>query len=768
MSGISSKLSTNILKAGYRSPSPSDSDDEDDQTEHGSKAPWRPPGMTREAKLARDLNFFDRYETVKFTETPFTLAQVAAGHRDKTTGGSSSYQDSGILTRRDNTDNAGWKVTGTGPKTSGKPGPSANNKAVKRQAGSSIQPANPDPGGKFDSTKVSKPTTAPKKRGAPKNVEDDDKPHPRKNDFGGWQVKGAPITLKKPSETKNKAKGGRKTKAQKEKEEKEKEEKEEEEKRAVPSKSTTSKRGKKEASKGEDKIVFSRIREFYQNLPPLLLLSIDGLAAGAEPSSRFPIVQGLHKQRELATKPTIKASPADVFPLDKDEDMESLPFEIDVDELIGDIGDQAEEEVKKNADKAKIDHQDAKPNRVTKFKSSDLKAFVYDPLPRKAPHKGRDLPAKEVNLEKHTPSVASVGAVEQGGERDDGELPSEDEEALDPVIKAQREKLQNFSQTLRRENAQYQRERRHKKGMWSSDIDESIPKQATIVSPTKTELVLRLEREVHARKMKEEEDGLSSDRQADRDTYSGTTRVPSTYTNPKVGFDTPTQREELQDPPTITHVSIPDHGTTSRYFDQSSSSGLPYSSPLGDKLSRDYIHQPSPLRYAETGFEHVEALEDLVDANGRDDQSEFGRAYQPWTDHGHLRHADIRQDRQGQRPGLEGHGRQAWRSNDLYPERGVHLRDERYPPVQRMSMVYKYFLRQGSPRLMTRPHCQLSETRPQPRHTSHQYKQCIQEAETRDDLPITCSKSRRISNMVYPQTDVTYSDSSQTTSSVDI
>lgn len=183
-------------KTGYASDSAS-SEGEDDQAPSG----YRRAALNADRRLAADLDFSKRYETVKFTPTPFNLAQINAAHsapRSKFTSSTlrqasqEQAHPSSSTAVHLSTQNASsaWKVV------SGKVGVNASSSEPRRQTGRSIPIANPDPGGRNDVRLLEQQKTEEKREQAKQKQEEKAK----KKDwtkYSGWTERGQPVPITK-------------------------------------------------------------------------------------------------------------------------------------------------------------------------------------------------------------------------------------------------------------------------------------------------------------------------------------------------------------------------------------------------------------------------------------------------------------------------------------------------------------------------------------------------------------------------------------------
>jgi hypothetical protein len=262
-----------ILRAGYHSPSVSSASEDEDGTSSSPVLPSRSIGALREAQLNRDLDFSKRYETVEFKETPFTIAAILSGRgRSQSTDGSADSQENKTRSKPRGIDGAWTVIGGKGRDGGGK----ANGKskgsmgaAGQKKVGGNLRVANPDPGGRRDSTRLQgedKAKGRKPKSDARKDAEVETKPRPSaassgRNNFGGWQVRGAPIRLvqtKKGTSAKTTGKGkGTKVDDQVE----ESGSKQSSMAKALARKRSSSTKSRKVQSEDNGKITFTRIRK---------------------------------------------------------------------------------------------------------------------------------------------------------------------------------------------------------------------------------------------------------------------------------------------------------------------------------------------------------------------------------------------------------------------------------------------------------------------------------------------------------------------------
>jgi len=317
-------------KKGYASDS-SSSSAEDDEAPSG----YRRAALNADRRLAADLDLSSRYETVKFTSTPFNLAQINAAHSAQRSNpdcnanrqasqGQAPASSSTVARLSTQSDNSAWKVV------NGRVGVKSSPSEPRRQAGKSIPIANPDPGGRNDVRLLEQQKEEEKREQERKKKEDKAK----KKDwtkYSGWTERGQPVPITKVRRSltevvdeqeaaaakANKRGGGAKRRRKDDEGDDDEVDYGAEGTRCAASKKVPVKKGKAKAKapatknrgkkKEDDKITFGRIRE-YRSWTSIHAMPTTAADAGL--SDRFPIVQALAKQRDLPPKSRSKKQPA--------------------------------------------------------------------------------------------------------------------------------------------------------------------------------------------------------------------------------------------------------------------------------------------------------------------------------------------------------------------------------------------------------------------------------------------------------------------------
>ena len=326
-------------------------------------------------------------------------------------------------------------------------------------------------------------------------------------------------------------------------------------------------------------------------------------------------MQGFNRQRNLQAVPK-DLTKTETFPLNRprsDSSDEGLPG-LDWYTMIGGIADEAEKEMKMKQAKADIAKE-----KTSNHGSADANPLSAGATPQvdESRHGSADT-REEIGASAHKLQTDVPDLTNQHGEEVESEEPDIDEDEhlnsgpSDPETRKQFLKMQDLKLSLQRQNALHRQERERSityamrgyvPGPQSSDFDTSHDSIRISEQPQQVQQTSGGSQSINL--------------------YSGTTKVPSTHLSGPAGTQTLLESSEsLDQPSTITHVSLHSNSGLSKYHPDSSSSYLPYSSPLGREprvtaSRRQFIHHPSPRRIPQEGADRVEKLENMVEWDRR-------------------------------------------------------------------------------------------------------------------------------------------------------